>query len=146
MTPLSPINECEIAPSSCVQPMVSPGQCLLCLLLLHFVSGRYKVLFDSTWMLPMKEAEDDMMRTISTGKIPDQLLQDILKEAGQFMDLFKHNPSSFLTRLAEFKALMYPIYIIFVCVIPSLCPPPFESLKLFKFSTKLPPPSEIWCL
>lgn len=56
-------------------------------------------------MLPMKEtevfnedAECDMTRTIITGQIPDQLLQDILEEAEQFMDLFKHNPSSFLTR------------------------------------------------
>merc|ERR1712110_582324 len=79
-----------------VQPMVSSGQCLL-FLLLHYVSG-------SMVMLPMKEAdvfngdaEDDMMRTIRTGQIPDQLLQDILEEAGQFMYLFKHNPSTFLT-------------------------------------------------
>ena len=56
-------------------------------------------------MLPMKEAdvfngdaEDDLMRTIRTGRIPDQLLQDILEEAGQFMYLFKHNPSTFLTK------------------------------------------------
>ena len=100
MALLPPINESEVGPSSCVQPMVSPRQCLL-FLLLHFVSGRYKVLFDSTLMLPMEEADDDMMRTISTGQIPDQLLQEILEEAGQFMDLFKHNPSSFLTRLAH---------------------------------------------
>ena len=44
------------------------------------------------------DAEDDMMRTIRTGRIPDQLLQDILEEAGQFMYLFKHNPSTFLTK------------------------------------------------
>ena len=63
-------------------------------------------------MLPMKEAdvfngeaEDDMMRTIRTGQIPDQLLQDILEEAGQFMDLFNHNPSSFLRRLAKFEII-----------------------------------------
>ena len=62
-------------------------------------------------MLPMKEAEvfnedaeDEMMRTIRTGQIPDQLLQDILEEAGQFMYLFKHNPSRFLTRLAQHTA------------------------------------------
>ena len=59
-------------------------------------------------MLPMKEAEvfnddadDDMMHTIRTGQIPDQLLQDILEEAGQFMYLFKHNPSRFLSRLTQ---------------------------------------------
>ena len=46
------------------------------------------------------DAEEDMMHTIRTGQIPDQLLQDILEEAGQFMFLFKHNPSSFLTRSA----------------------------------------------
>ena len=58
-------------------------------------------------MLPMEKAEvfnddagNDMMHTIRTGQIPDQLLQDILEEAGQFLDLFNHNPSSFLTRLA----------------------------------------------
>ena len=67
-----------------------------------------KFILDSMVMLPMKEAdvfngdaEDDMMRTIRTGRIPDQLLQDILEEAGHFMYLFKHNPSSFLTRLAD---------------------------------------------
>ena len=54
-------------------------------------------------MSPMKEVrnddtEDDLMHTISTGQIPDQLMQEILEEAEQFMDLFKHNPSSFLTR------------------------------------------------
>ena len=63
-------------------------------------------------MLPMEEAEvfnddaeDDMMHTIRTGQIPDQLLQDILEEAGQFMDLFNHNPSSFLRRLAKLKSI-----------------------------------------
>ena len=63
-------------------------------------------------MLPMEKAEvfnddagNDMMHTIRTGQIPDQLLQDILEEAGQFMDLFNHNPSSFLTRLAQFQII-----------------------------------------
>ena len=51
------------------------------------------------------DAENDMMHTIRTGQIPDQLLQDILEEAGQFMDLFNHNPSSFLTRLAQFQII-----------------------------------------
>ena len=70
-----------------------------------------RYLFDSTLMLPMMEAElvnedaeDDIMHTIRTGQIPDQLLQDILEEAEQFMDLFKYNPSRFLTRLTQFKA------------------------------------------
>ena len=40
MTILSPINECEVAPCVYFQAMVSPGQCLLCLLL-HLVAGRY---------------------------------------------------------------------------------------------------------
>ena len=52
-------------------------------------------------MLPVKDTEEDMAHTIRTGRIPDQLLRDILEEAGQFMYLFKHNPSNFLTRLAE---------------------------------------------
>ena len=63
-------------------------------------------------MLPMEEgkvfnevAENDMMHTIRTGQIPDQLLQDILEEAGQFMNFFNHNPSSFLTRLAQFQII-----------------------------------------
>ena len=59
-------------------------------------------LFISMVMLPVKDTEEDMAHTIRTGRIPDQLLQDILEEAGQFMYLFKHNPSSFLTRLAQF--------------------------------------------
>ena len=64
-----------------------------------------EIIFASVLMLPMEEAEvfnddaeDDMMQTIRTGQIPDQLLQDILEEAGQFMYLFKHNPSTFLTK------------------------------------------------
>ena len=52
-------------------------------------------------MLPVKDTEEDMAHIIRTGRIPDQLLRDILEEAGQFMYLFKHNPSSFLTRLKE---------------------------------------------
>jgi len=72
-----------------VQHMVSSAQCLLCLLL-HYASG-------SLVMLPVKDTEEDMAHTIRTGRIPDQLLRDILEEAGQFMYLFKHNPSSFLT-------------------------------------------------
>ena len=52
-------------------------------------------------MLPVKDTEEDMAHTIRTGRIPDQLLRDILEEAGQFMSLFKHNPSSFLTRSAQ---------------------------------------------
>lgn len=52
-----------------------------------------------------EDVENDMMHTIRTGQIPDQLLQDILEEAGQFLNLFNHNPSSFLTRLAQFQII-----------------------------------------
>merc|ERR1712110_587994 len=64
-------------------------------------SARVSVCYISSFTLCAEvfndDAEDDMMQTIRTGQIPDQLLQDILEEAGQFMYLFKHNPSTFLT-------------------------------------------------
>ena len=57
-------------------------------------------------MVPMMDAamadiinddtEEDMAKMIQTGEIPEDLMNDILKEAGVFMNLYNVNPSRFL--------------------------------------------------
>lgn len=43
-----------------------------------------------------EDTEEDMAKMIQTGEIPEALMNDILKEAGVFMNLYNVNPSRFL--------------------------------------------------
>ena len=44
------------------------------------------------------DGDDDLTQLAKTGQIPDALLADILAEAGQYMNLYNYNPSSFLKK------------------------------------------------
>ena len=47
------------------------------------------------------DTEEDMAKIIQTGEIPEALMNDILKEAGIFMNLYNVNPSNFLKRFDQ---------------------------------------------
>jgi len=56
------------------------------------------------YMVPMASADDiindtnddEMSNMIKTGQIPENLLNDILAEAGNYMSIYNYNPSKFL--------------------------------------------------
>ena len=56
-------------------------------------------------MLPMEEdvesnddEENNIDQLAKTGQIPDDLMKDIMAEAGRYMTLYNFNPSSFLQK------------------------------------------------
>ena len=58
------------------------------------------------YMVPMasdddlisETSDDEMMNMIKTGQLPENLLNDILAEAGNYMSIYNYNPSKFLKK------------------------------------------------